>query len=211
MAYRKPSAGSLNAKPHPGYLSRKPSQGDIHLHHRQMPATRPGQPARIMTAEQAMRLAPPMSEAGQRAFNQKMGNITRDAGGFTGCGYIDYAQGIMCPNGSIAQYHPNTESFYSDWTANVQYPYGPHFPQPNVVADGTVEQILLSGGGGYNPCTEDCSCQNNPQCPCMNSDPNVQCGWPSVGGDCMEAVPNGKYPSLAACELANSLGYYASN
>jgi hypothetical protein len=162
-----------------------------------------------MTAEQAMRLAPPMSEAEQRAFNQQMGGIPRDAGGFTGCGYIDYAQGIMCPNGSISQYHPNMESFYSDWTANVKYPYGPDFPQPNVMADGTVEQILVGGGGGFNPCIEDCSCRNDAQCTCMNSDPNVQCGWPSVGGDCMEPVPNGKYPSLAACEFANSLGYYA--
>ena len=187
--------------------NRKPSQGDIHVHHRQMPSRR----SRVMTQEQeqALRLAPPMSEKQQMAFNQNMANTPRQAGGFMGCGYIDYAQGIACPNGSISQYHPNAESYYSNWTANVDFPYGPDFPQPNVMADGTIAQIMMSGGNGYNPCIQDCSCQNDPQCTCKNADPALKCGYPSVGGDCMEPVPNGAYPSLAACEYANSMGFYA--
>lgn len=187
------------------FYARKPSQGDIHVHHRQRPA---GRSARLMTAEQARRLNTPMSEQQQMAFNAAMADVARPSGGYSGCGYVDYDQGIVCQNANMPNYHPNAESFFSNWVANVDYPYGPDFPQPNVMADGTLEQIMAGGGGGMNPCIDDCSCANDPQCTCRNADPAMQCGWPSVGNDCMEPVPNGKYASLAACEFANSLGYY---
>lgn len=180
----------------------KPSQGDIHLHHRQRPAH-----ARVMTAEDEYRLGPMMSEEQQRGFNAVMGDTQRPSGGYTGCGYVDYDQGIVCQNG-MPRYEPNAESMFSNWTANVDYPYGPDFPQPNVMADGTIAQVLAGGGGGFNPCIEDCSCRNDAACTCANADPEVQCGWPRVGNNCMEPVPNGQFPSLAACERATSLGYY---
>ena len=173
------------------------------MHHRQMPASR------MARDEQSLRTNPPMSYEQMQLFNSGMGGIARPSGGFTGCGYVDFDQGIVCQNGNINRYQPNAPSFFSNWTSNTDYPYGPDFPQPNVMADGTIAQIMAGGGGGYNACIQDCACTAaNPQCMCGNVDPSLMCGYASMGSDCMEPVPNGQYPSLAACEFANSLGYY---
>jgi hypothetical protein len=180
----------------------KPSQGDLHVHHRQRPAY-----ARVLTSEDAYRLGPIMSEAQQAAFSQTMGGISRPAGGYTGCAYAGYDQGIVCQLG-MPKYEPSAQSLFSNWTGNVDFPYGPDVPQPNVMADGTINQILAGGGGGFNPCIDDCSCQNDAACTCRNADPAMQCGYPRVGNNCLEPVPNGQFPSLSACEQATSLGFY---
>lgn len=153
-----------------------------------------------------------MSSQQQAAYMDAMGQVARPTGGFTGCGYMGYQDGISCQYGSIGHFHPNMESFFSTWVGNVDYPYGPQFPQPNVYAPGGMPQILAGGNAGMNPCTSACSCSNDPDCTCADttdlSGNPVQCGWPSVNHDCLEPVPGGKYKSLTACEAAQSLGYY---
>jgi hypothetical protein len=153
-----------------------------------------------------------MSSDQQAAYATAMGAVARPTGGFTGCGYMGYNDGISCQYGSIGHFHPNMESFFSTWVANVDYPYGPDFPQPRIFAPGNINQILAGGNSGNNPCIEACSCQNDPHCTCrdavdVNGQP-IQCGWPSINHDCMEPVPGGKYKSLSACEAAQSLGFY---
>ena len=177
----------------------KPSQGDIHVHHRQM---------RALTAEDNYRMAPIMSEQQLLDFDATMSGINRPAGGYIGCGYAGYDQGVVCQNAVVPTFAPRAESFFSNWVSNVDYPYGPNFPQPNIMADGTLEQIFANGGSGQNPCLDDCSCENDPDCTCRQSVPDVVCGYPAVNQNCLEPVPNGAYPSLTACERATSLGFY---
>lgn len=189
---------------------RKASEVPLYRHHRMRQSA-----DKLNEMYNADLLNPIMSSTQQHAFGDAMGAIPRHTGGFTGCGYMGYNDGISCQYGSIGHFHPNMESFFSTWIANVDYPYGPDFPQPQVYAPGNVQQILAGGNSGNannNPCIEACSCQNDQHCTCsdavdLNGNP-VKCGWPSVNHDCMEPVPGGKYPSLTACEAAQSLGYF---
>jgi hypothetical protein len=161
-------------------------------------------------------LSPIMSAPQQAAYRRQMGNVQRPFGGYIGCGYTEFGDGIICQHNPMNKYHPNAESFYSRWTGNVNYPYGPDFPQPDIKTPGGIDQIMMGGGAGRmnNPCANRCSCENDFACTCMNDggdSPGVQCGWPSVSHNCMEPVPGGKYPSLHACEAATATGAFGGH
>jgi hypothetical protein len=186
---------------------RKTREQPLFRHHRMRQST-----SKVQEAFNNHVQMPIMSSMQQAAYDVAMGAVPRPTGGFTGCGYMGYHDGISCQYGSIGHFHPNMESFFSTWVGNVDDPYGPDFPQPQVYAPGGIPQILAGGNSGLNPCISACSCDNDANCTCtdaidMNGNP-VKCGWPSINHDCMEPVPNGKYPSLTACEAAQSLGFY---
>lgn len=149
-------------------------------------------------------LQPMMSAEQQQAFYLASEAIPRPTGGYTGCGYDSWGRGIVCQNGAINNVHPNMESFYSDWTLNVNYPYSPDNMYPIMQTPGGIDQILMGGGAGVTPCAEACSCVGDRDCTCNTA----ECGYPAVFHDCMEPVPGGKYRSLSECEAAQHLGYY---
>lgn len=147
------------------------------------------------------------------AYRDLMAATPRPTGGFTGCGYMARPagpyNGVSCQYGSLSQYHPNLESFHSDWVANVSYPYAPEaLMHPQIQTPGNLPQIFLGGGSGYTPCSADCACsQMNPECKCASPG----CGYPTIQQNCMEPVQGGQYSSLAACENARELGYTGPN
>jgi hypothetical protein len=136
-------------------------------------------------------------------YSEQMGGIKRPFGGYIGCGYTNFDNGTVCQHNSMNKYHPNKASFYSKWVSNVDVQF------PQAVIDPKINglpQIMMGGGGGMNGCEDLCTCAGDPSCPCTQTD--LKCGWPSVNQTCMEPVPNGQFPSLAACEAATSTGQY---
>jgi hypothetical protein len=163
-----------------------------------------------LTPDELFLTGPVQSADQQIAFSEAMGAVPRPTGGFRGCGYIGFNEGIQCNKqfGTIADYHPNNESFYSNWVANVEYPYSPSAPMyPVIETPGGIEQVFLGGGVGNTPCSQACTCLGNPSCECADVG-DLKCGWAAVSHDCIGAVPGGKYPSLRACEAAQEIGYF---
>ena len=155
-----------------------------------------------------------MSNSQAAGYRDLMGKTPRPTGGFTGCGYIAHPgpgqyNGVSCQFGSLGTYHPNLESFHSDWVANVSFPYSPQvFMDPQIQTPGNLPQIFMGGGAGYTPCRADCACSNmNPDCKCKSA----SCGYPAIQQNCMEPVEGGQYASLAECEAARELGYTGTN
>ena len=146
---------------------------------------------------------PPLSVQKRAEYDAALSNIDRPVGGFQGCAYMGFDAGIICAHNALNSYTPNPPSFYSKWVSNV----ASGFPRATIDTPGGLEQIMKGGGAGVNPCTELCSCKNDPDCTCHGDSQGIQCGYESVNQNCMEPVPGGKYPSLAACEKANSKGY----
>ena len=149
-----------------------------------------------------------MSPAQQVAFNERMGAAGLPTGGYRGCAYLGFNNGVVCQNQSLSTYQPRQSNFYSKWVANVDYDdYSPDMvATPNIQAPGGMDQVYLGGGPGYTTCGDACSCQNDVDCTCQ--DGPEKCGWVAVNHDCLQPVPNGTYPSLSACEAAQSLGFY---
>ena len=166
------------------------------------------------TPVQQMYMMNVMNSADAAKFRDVMSNTPRPTGGFTGCGYIAHPgpsqyNGVSCQYNSLGKYHPNLESFHSDWVANVAFPYSPDaLMYPTIQTPGNLPQIFMGGGAGNTPCREDCACSGlNTDCKCKSS----TCGYPSLQQNCMEPVEGGRFPSLADCEHAMEIGYTGPN
>lgn len=166
------------------------------------------------TPVQQMYMMNVMNPEDAKQFNELMANTPRPTGGFTGCGYITHPgpgpyNGVSCQYNSLSEYHPNLESFHSDWVSNVSYPYAPEaLMYPTIQTPGNMPQIFMGGGAGFTPCREDCACSMmNTDCACKSE----KCGYPSVQQNCMEPVEGGRFRSLAECERAMEIGYTGPN
>lgn len=181
------------------------------MHYRPVPRARVD--AASLTS-QDLQLMGVMNAPQAAGYRELMSNTPRPTGGFVGCGYLNAPgfspyNGVSCQYGSLSQYHPNLESFHSDWVANVSYPYSPEvFMYPQIQAPANLPQIFLGGGAGFTPCREDCACSNmNPDCKCKTE----SCGYSAIHQDCTEPVLGGEYRSLAECEFAREMGYTTPN
>ena len=151
-------------------------------------------------------MSPPLSMA---QFNQHQIAAASKApvhGGINGCGYMGVPfglNGVVCQN-NMPRYANSDANFTGYWTGNIN----PGFPEAQIKTPGGRAQIMMGGGPGNaanNTCLEKCSCANDVNCACLPNDD--KCGWAAVNQDCMSPVPNGAYPSLTACEKANSYGW----
>jgi hypothetical protein len=149
-------------------------------------------------------MSQPLSSAQNAAYSTELESIPRVHGGAVGCSYTGWSDGIKCQySNGMPSYAPNVASYASMWGANVTQ----GFPAPIVSAPGGYEQIMMGGGSGSPACAQDCSCQGDASCPCRRAN-NLNCGYASVNQACVEPIPGGMYPSLAACENANARGDY---
>lgn len=145
--------------------------------------------------------SPPLSSAQNQAYTMELAGIP--AGGAMGCAYTGFDHGVVCQNtGGMPDYAQSPTSYVGEWAANVK----PGFPLPDVKSPGGYEQLMMGGGGG-SECAQTCTCLGDASCPCRNA-PGETCGYPSVNQTCVEPIPGGQYPSLAACEAANARGNY---
>lgn len=166
------------------------------------------------TPVQQMYMMNVMNAQDAAKFRDIMSNTPRPTGGFTGCGYMAHPgasqyNGVSCQYNSLSQYHPNLESFHSDWVANVAFPYSPDaLMYPTIETPANLPQMFLGGGAGFTPCREDCACSGtNTDCKCKSA----TCGYPSLQQNCMEPVEGGRFASLSECEQAMELGYTGAN
>ena len=140
----------------------------------------------------------------QTAFTDSFNATPQEAyGGYSGCTYRGGDTGIVCER-NMNRYVPDSNFWTGNWVSNVDV----KFPAPVLEVVGE-NQFLNGGNTDYdgNPCTMQCACSStNLDCACEQNENN--CGWVSVNHDCMGAVPNGKYSSLAACESAQYGGFY---
>jgi hypothetical protein len=150
--------------------------------------------------------SPPLSSAQNAAYTNELASIPRPHGGAVGCAYTGWADGIKClHSGGMPAYTPSVASFASKWDANVAQ----GFPMPQAASPGGYEQIMMGGGSGSPACAQDCTCLGDATCPCRQTN-GLNCGYNSVNQTCVEPIPGGKYPSLAACEAANARGNYTA-
>jgi len=149
--------------------------------------------------------SPPLSSTQNQAYVSELAAIPRGAlGGAMGCSYTGNQYGLVCQNtGGMPAYSASPGSYSGTWSGNVMG----GFPHPKVLSPGGYDQIMMGGGSGSPECAKACSCLGNPSCPCVNA-PGQSCGYTSVNQTCVEPVPGGEYPSLAACESANARGNY---
>jgi hypothetical protein len=148
--------------------------------------------------------SPPLSSAQNQAYTMELAGIPRPDGGAMGCSYTGFKHGVVCDNtGGMPNYVQSPTSFTGEWSANVKG----GFPLPDVQSPGGYEQIVMGGGSGSPECAEVCTCLGDASCPCRNA-PGQNCGYSSVNQSCVEPIPGGEYPSLAACEAANARGNY---
>lgn len=125
-------------------------------------------------------------------------------GGYSGCAYRGGDSGVVCMR-NMNRYIPDSNFWTSNWRSNVDV----KFPAPVVATGNGALQMLQGGGTEYsdNTCTQACACTAaNPSCECAANDNN--CGWVSVNHECVGAVPDGTYGSLAQCEEAQNYGFY---
>jgi hypothetical protein len=149
--------------------------------------------------------SPPLSSAQNQAYTMELAGIPRSTGGGAmGCAYTGFDQGVVCQNtGGMPAYVQSRDSYVGQWVANVK----PGFPMPVVQSPGGYDQLMMGGGSGSPECAAACTCLGDPSCPCRNA-AGQTCGYTSVNQTCVEPIPGGQYPSLAACEAANARGNY---
>lgn len=149
--------------------------------------------------------SPPLSSTQNQAYMSELSAIPRGVlGGAMGCSYTGNQYGLVCQNtGGLPSYQRTPVSYSGQWSGNVKG----GFPHPAVVSPGGYEQLMMGGGSGSPECAQACSCRGDPACPCVNG-PGQSCGYTSVNQTCVEPIPGGEYPSLAACESANARGNY---
>ena len=151
-------------------------------------------------------MAPPLSMNQFNAHQMAVSAKPPVHGGINGCAYMGVPfglDGVVCQN-NMPRYANNDASFTGYWTSNINN----GFPAANIKTPGGMAQIMMVGGPGNasnNSCLEACSCANDVNCACRSN--TDKCGWSAVNQDCLAAVPNGRYPSLSACEKANSYGW----
>jgi len=147
-------------------------------------------------------MSPPMSNEQNDAYTDELAASSQT--GAVGCSYTGFANGIQCQySGGMPAYAPRVDSFVGTWDANV----APGFPMPTSASPGGYPQIMMGGGSGSAECADDCTCRGDATCPCRGSN-GLQCGYVSVNQTCVEPIPNGKYSSLSACEVANARGNF---
>ena len=156
-----------------------------------------------LDSQRQQKLSQPPSQ--DQYFNSPRQQESNDGlGGYSGCAYRGGDTGVVCMR-NMNRYTPDSNFWTSNWVSNVDV----QFPAPVVQTGEGAMQALRGGGTEYegNVCTDACACSpGNVNCACADND--VNCGWISVNHECMGAVPNGKYGSLAACESAQNYGFY---